>query len=126
MMRWLVAIALFSGCIRSAEVSCADGTVCPPGNTCDDANHRCISPEQTAACSSLGEGAMCTFAGVQGTCRAGACDPLLCGDGVRTGTEACDGSDLGSADCTTAGFYEPGGLACTPFCTFDTSSCVGR
>ena len=66
------------------------------------------------------------LADVPGTCHDGACDPLLCGDGVRTGTEECDGSNLGSANCTTAGFYDPAGLACTQFCTFDTSGCVGR
>ncbi len=125
-VRHLLVVLALSSCIRSAEVTCADGRTCPPGNTCDDANARCISPEQIAACTGLGEGSACTFADVPGTCHDGACDPLLCGDGVRTGTEECDGSDLGSADCTTAGFYDPAGLACTQFCTFDTSGCVGH
>ena len=121
-----VALVAVTACVRSAEVTCDDGRICPPGNTCDNVNHLCVSPDQTAACTGLGEGDACEFSGVPGLCHAGACDPLLCGDGVRTGTEACDGNDLGGADCTTAGFYAPDGLACTPFCTFDTSQCVGR
>ena len=125
-MRLIFLLATLSSCVRSAEVVCADGRICPPGNTCDDVNQRCLSPEQLAACAALVDGDDCTFAGVPGTCSGGACEPLLCGDGVRTGTEACDGSDLGSADCTTAGYYAPAGLACTPFCTFDTNGCVGR
>ncbi len=122
----LFALVAVAACVRSAEVVCDDGRICPPGNTCDDVDHLCVSPDQTAACTGLGEGDACEFSGVPGSCHAGACDPLLCGDGVRTGTEACDGNDLGGADCTTAGFYAPAGLACTPFCTFDTSHCVGR
>ncbi|MDB4957154.1 MAG: uncharacterized protein JWO36_4723 [Myxococcales bacterium] len=49
----------------------------------------------------------------------------MCGDGVRSGTESCDGTDFGSADCTTAGFYQPAGLACSQFCTFDVAQCQG-
>ena len=119
-----VALALVA-CVKSTEVECGDGRVCPPGNTCDDDNHRCLSPEQVAACDGHAEGDTCTLATVSGICHAGVCEPLVCGDGVRTGTEACDGTDLGSADCTTAGFYDPAGLACTEFCTFDTSQCTG-
>ncbi len=125
-MKHLVLLCALASCIRSNEVTCGDGRVCPPGNTCDDVDHTCISPSQAAACEGLADGNACTFEGVSGTCDAGVCQPLVCGDGIRTGNEACDGSDLGSATCLTAGFYNPDGLACTAFCTFDTSSCVGR
>jgi hypothetical protein len=125
-VRYLVLLCALASCIRSNEVACGDGRVCPPGNTCDDANHTCISPAQAASCEGLVDGAACTFEGVSGTCASGICQPLVCGDGIRTGNEACDGSDLGSATCLTAGFYNPDGLACTEFCTFDTTNCVGR
>jgi hypothetical protein len=125
-VKHLVLLCALASCIRSNEVACGDGRVCPPGNTCDDANHTCISPSQAASCEGLVDGDTCTFEGVSGTCAGGICQPLVCGDGIRTGNEACDGSDLGSATCLTAGFYNPDGLACTAFCTFDTSNCVGR
>ena len=126
MRLWLAVIALVGACVQSREVPCADGRLCPAGNTCDDTNQRCLSPEQTAACDGRADGDTCTIAAIAGVCQGGICEPLVCGDGIRTGTESCDGSDLGGATCITAGFYEPDGLACTPFCTFDTSQCKGR
>ena len=117
------ALVLVCACVQSHEVPCDDGRLCPAGNTCDDANHRCLSPEQSAACAGRAEGDDCTLTGITGVCQGGICEPLICGDGIRTGTESCDGNDLGGATCKTAGFYEPDGLACTPFCTFDTSQC---
>jgi hypothetical protein len=48
-----------------------------------------------------------------------------CGDGIRESTEACDGSDLGTDDCTTIGMGFIGGtLACTISCTYDTAACT--
>lgn len=115
----------FAACVQSEKVTCADGRVCAPGYHCDDQNHRCLSADQVAACSGRDEGADCSFGGAPGACRMGACEPLVCGDGVRSIGEACDGTDLGGADCTTAGFYNPEGLACTEFCTFDAAACTG-
>ncbi|HEY8427051.1 MAG TPA: hypothetical protein VIL20_01700, partial [Sandaracinaceae bacterium] len=43
-----------------------------------------------------------------------------CGDGVREGTEACDGADLGTATCASEGF-DGGTLACTGTCELDTT-----
>ena len=53
--------------------------------------------------------------------RAGA----VCGDGVRDGTEQCDGTDLGGETCAdvTSGFVHGGTLACNPDCTFNTDGC---
>ncbi|MGE5181707.1 MAG: hypothetical protein ACM31C_06580, partial [Acidobacteriota bacterium] len=125
-LRVALVCVLAAACVHSSEVVCSDGRICPPGNTCDEANHRCLSPEQVAACSGRAEGDACTLAAIDGVCKAGVCEPLVCGDGVRTGTELCDGADLGNADCTAAGFYDKPGLACTAFCTFDTSMCTGK
>jgi hypothetical protein len=48
----------------------------------------------------------------------------VCGNNIREGSEQCDGSDLGSADCKSRG-YSGGTLGCTSSCTFDTSACTG-
>ncbi len=47
----------------------------------------------------------------------------LCGNGVRDPGEECDGQDLGGQDCTTAGDFTSGELACGPSCRFDTTGC---
>lgn len=53
-----------------------------------------------------------------------ACTPLdTCGDGIRNGTEQCDGAQLGGMTCITLGF-DQGTLACTASCTLDTSGCM--
>ena len=46
-----------------------------------------------------------------------------CGDAVLNGDEECDGTSFGANDCTTAGNFAGGELACTDVCTFDTSGC---
>ena len=64
------------------------------------------------------------------TCHNGHCKPAapsqVCGNNVREGSEACDGSDLGSEDCTTLDMGFIGGtLACASNCmSFDTSGCT--
>jgi hypothetical protein len=61
------------------------------------------------------------------TCRNGHCKAVssqTCGNGVREGTEQCDGADLGAATCASLGFVS-GTLACTGNCTYDTSGCTG-
>jgi cysteine-rich repeat protein len=46
-----------------------------------------------------------------------------CGDGVVSGTEECDGANLGGETCVSQGF-SAGSLSCSGSCTFDTSSCT--
>lgn len=45
-----------------------------------------------------------------------------CGNGVRDGTEHCDGDDLGGEDCQSQGFAG-GILACQEDCTLDALAC---
>jgi cysteine-rich repeat protein len=48
----------------------------------------------------------------------------VCGDGVASPGEACDGSDLGGKSCVDAGFSSPGALACDASCALDTTGCT--
>ena len=47
----------------------------------------------------------------------------LCGDGVITPPEQCDGAKLGGKSCTSLG-YSSGTLKCSTTCTLDTSGCT--
>lgn len=52
------------------------------------------------------------------------CTPLAtCGNGVKEGSEVCDGAQLGGQSCVGLG-YDDGQLFCSPSCTFDTSACI--
>jgi len=46
----------------------------------------------------------------------------VCGDGVATGSEVCDNTDLNGGSCGSLGF-ESGTLGCGSDCTFETASC---
>lgn len=46
----------------------------------------------------------------------------ICGDGVISGSEQCDGSNLNGQTCLSLG-YASGTLSCTNSCTFDNSNC---
>jgi len=124
---WLVVCA---SCVSSTSVLCEDGSTCPGGFQCDVANHRCLVPEQIAACDGKAEGDACTFNDAPGACRDGACEVFFCGDGYVTGNEACDGENLGidpltgmTADCKTVDFYGVDGLACNNACNYETAGC---
>lgn len=47
----------------------------------------------------------------------------VCGNGVRQGTEECDGADFGGTTCQARGFPF-GELACQPGCVIDASGCT--
>jgi len=49
--------------------------------------------------------------------------PSVCGNGIKEGTEECDGTDLGGTTCESLGFTG-GTLICTASCTLDTSGCI--
>ena len=49
-------------------------------------------------------------------------DAPVCGNGVREGTESCDGSDLGGQTCQSRG-WDAGTLACNSDCTLNESDC---
>jgi alpha-tubulin suppressor-like RCC1 family protein len=48
-----------------------------------------------------------------------------CGDGVIDVGEDCDGSNMANHNCVLAGYYD-GTMACTSFCKFDETNCLGK
>lgn len=55
-------------------------------------------------------------------CSDGACITAVCGNGIREGSEECDGTDLGGQTCSGLG-YAFGNLTCTSSCTFNETQC---
>jgi hypothetical protein len=122
----VVTLAALSGCVTSGSSQCAD-LVCPTGTTCAPAGDRCVDSDLVAACRGLGDGEVCNVPGLPpGSCLIGVCQASRCGDGRVTGSEDCDGADFEGRNCQSLGFYQPGGLACTSECRFDSTACVGR
>jgi hypothetical protein len=119
-------VALVAGCISPGSAVCSDERTCPPNTRCDVERHLCVGEAQEVACAGHAEGEVCLLAGVKGNCRAGLCALLFCGDGMRTGTESCDGADLAEMTCGKLGYYsQTTGLKCGADCKFDTSGCTG-
>jgi hypothetical protein len=124
MIRLALISCALAACVQSNKVVCGDLT-CPPSYTCDLANQRCLSPDQFSACIGLGDGDGCTVDGAPGTCGAGACLPFVCGDGVITGAEECDGTNFDGKTCRDYHFYDDAGLTCSASCTVDIAGCTG-
>ena len=126
---WLVAIALSAqlagGCLSPSSVTCRNGTICPAGTVCGNGAQSCVPGPEVAACRGLAENADCTVFGGSGHCQAGLCLLPQCGDGVRNGSESCDGIDFGGKTCMSLGFANAPGLICNSDCTFDVSHCTG-
>jgi hypothetical protein len=49
--------------------------------------------------------------------------PGICGNGIKEGSEQCDGSDFGGKTCFHFG-YSGGSLSCNPGCTLNFSGCI--
>ena len=52
------------------------------------------------------------------------CTAPVCGNGVKEGTEECDGTDFGGQTCGNFG-CSGGSLSCTGSCTINSGSCTG-
>ncbi|HEY3446019.1 MAG TPA: hypothetical protein VGK67_06610 [Myxococcales bacterium] len=91
-----------------------DGNPCTDDKCADGTLTNDPSPAGTD-CSASGTGTVCDGNGT--------CITPSCGNNKAEGTEACDGTDLASKTCVTAGFGG-GTLACKSDCTLDTSACT--
>jgi hypothetical protein len=115
-------VIAFAGCIEPSLLVCGD-RICPVDTICLD-NAVCATPEAIEACTGLDDNAACHAMMGDGYCTHGVCEPNVCGDGLLTGIEQCDGS-LVSLGCTDFGYYG-GTTSCSPQCTIDRSGCAGR
>ena len=111
--------------------NCGNGSL-DPGEQCDhngtpDDNGDGLDIFAALTCIDLGfDGG--TFVGdsndtCDASCRIQTPDCTRCGNGVKEGSESCDGNDTGGATCETEGLGT-GDLACTPLCQLDSSTCV--
>jgi cysteine-rich repeat protein len=91
----VLVLVLVAACIDESLVPCGD-LACPQGYEC--VATRCVTPAQLSACASLADGADCTVNHVAGKCDAGACTPVVCGNGVLDPGEICDDGNQVSGD----------------------------
>jgi hypothetical protein len=125
-------VVVMLGCVQSSSVVCPNGQTCPTGTVCAALASKditlCAEPADVAACKDMQDTAQCL---TDGNCVDGVC-LHHCGDGVRTGAEECDGSDLGpKMNCTDLGYYTSAPLVCSPSCTYDvvgeySAGCQGK
>lgn len=108
-----------SGCVAAPPEVCGDNTR-TGSEVCDGRDLG------GASCASLGfDGGTLTCDDSCGGFVTTACITLptqVCGDGRRTGTEICDGAELGGETCVSRG-YAGGTLLCGGDCTFDEVFC---
>ncbi len=109
------------GCGGSCAPGCSGEDVCNSDGLCETP---CVADCAGRQCGDDGCGGSCApgCSGEDVCDPAGQCVEYWCGDGVRTGSETCEGSDLGDYDCSMLGLG-PGTLLCTAQCSFDTSGC---
>ena len=112
-------LACTNGCTFDTNgcYACGDGAI-DPGEECDTNQLGGATCQDLAMPGDTASGGMlacnaCTL--VVGTC-------TFCGDGLRQGTEVCDGNQLGGATCMSLGLGA-GMLACNSSCNFNTSGC---
>lgn len=118
--RWIGIACLTApfavGCFNPNAVPCGNGLICPAGKFCDDKLPRCLTSAQVRACEGRDEGADCAlYENAPAACRSGACEVLFCGDGIVSGSEACDGAPPAEQSCLTNGF-DQGFLGCSSTC----------
>jgi hypothetical protein len=118
----LVASLTIAGCLDRATQTCGSVT-CPLTLACAPDGIRCVLPQQYDACRILNDDTPCSVGDVGGICKDRLCELFECGDGVRNGNEACDGVDLGGADCRAFGYANPEGLVCRADCRLDRDAC---
>ncbi|MFT3693607.1 MAG: hypothetical protein QM831_10740 [Kofleriaceae bacterium] len=118
----LIALLLL-GCIETKTSRCADGRLCPRDQVCDDTHGLCVYPDQLG-CSTAGSTCEISEVAAGGECVDNVCIAQVCGDGLVTGDEACDGSGSVPGVGTCVDFsFDYGSLGCSSLCGAETSTC---
>lgn len=113
------------GCVSAAgaggEAGAGGG---PVGGSAGEAGVGGAAGQAGGTAGTAGDGGQ---GGLAGTGGAGgqAGQPSVCGDGVISGAETCDGSVLPSC-ASLLGPYTEGTVSCGPSCVYDTSECRTR
>jgi uncharacterized protein (TIGR03382 family) len=107
-----------SGCTATC------GNVPEPGEPCDAGGAETAGCDLDCTLPSCGDAACNEAAGeTAATCNADC--PTTCGDALITGTEVCDGANLGGQDCADHGYVATAGLTCAGSCaSFVTTGCA--
>jgi hypothetical protein len=139
-----------NACVPSCGACGSDGCggqctdSCGAGTTCNSTTGTCVSSCTSNFCSQTGHnsGSWCNGTtsavdcGVSGGCTVqtgsqpcscgcsgGTCTTCAtCGDGVKNGSDQCDGTDFGGQSCTSLG-YASGTLQCNSNCTYNFAKC---
>ncbi|MEK6940235.1 MAG: hypothetical protein AABX31_05915, partial [Nanoarchaeota archaeon] len=128
-----------SACMTESGFTCTgEPSVCTPApqQVCTPKQYECETATARKQCNADGTGYLYAkdypaMNCAQGeTCSNGICvmqqPQQVCGNGVKDGTEQCDGNDLGGATCVSINQgFASGTLKCVADCkSFDTAMCV--
>lgn len=112
-----------SQCKTTPQPSCGDGII-NGTEVCDGSQlggKTCLGLDMGFDSGTLSCNGQCQF----NTSLCQAPPKISCGDGIKNGTEACDGSDLNSKTCLTLGMgFVDGPLACNGDCTYNLKQCA--
>ncbi len=113
-------------CDDTEDATCVEGAGC--GNDMQELPEVCDGPDlggEDCVSQGFGEGVLMCANNCKRFDTSGCTASPDCGNEVIEGSEVCDGSALGGADCVSEGFHG-GELACRANCgAYDTSGCDG-